>query len=135
MKRLKSHISNMYKTDWIVYCKPPFKNANFVLEYLGRYTHRVAISNNRIEHFDNDTVTFRWKDYKDNNKLKHMRLQASEFIRRFLMHILPDRFVKIRHYGLLSTRNRKLNLEHCKKLTGALLQKSKAKLNSLLLWG
>ena len=122
-------IDSLYNKDWVVYCKPPFKDASNVLEYLGRYTHKVAISNSRIEHFENGLVTFKWKDYKDKNKTKHMTLEASEFIRRFLMHVLPDKFVKIRHYGILSNRNRKLKLEKCKKLTGSIIEKVKAKLS------
>jgi hypothetical protein len=122
-------IDGLYNKDWVVYCKPPFKNTSNVLEYLGRYTHKVAISNSRIEKFENGLVTFKWKDYKDKNKIKHMTLEASEFIRRFLMHVLPDKFVKIRHYGILSNRNRNLKLKKCKKLTGAIVEKVKAKLS------
>lgn len=103
---------------WVVYCKPPFKSAEYVLQYLGRYTHRVAISNNRIKFIENGYVTFEWRDYKDKNKEKFMTVSAEEFIRRFLMHILPNRFVKIRHYGILGNRNRKTKLQNCKKLTG-----------------
>jgi hypothetical protein len=112
-------INNLYKKEWIVYCKPPFKNPSYVLEYLGRYTNRVAISNNRIIAINNGIVTFKWRDYKDNNKVKFMTLGVEEFIRRFLMHILPERFVKIRHYGILSNKNRSSKLEICKRLTGA----------------
>ena len=79
----------MYDKEWIVYCKEPFKNAECVIQYLGRYTHRVAISNERILKIEGEKVTFKWRDYKDNNKMKEMIISIQEFIRRFLMHILP----------------------------------------------
>jgi len=110
-------ISSLYKKEWIVYCKPPFKNAGYVLEYLGRYTHRVAISNNRILKLEDGLVTFKWRDYRDSNKQKTMTLTADEFIRRFLIHVLPRGFTKIRHYGFLSPRNKATKLKLCKKLT------------------
>lgn len=105
------------KKQWVVYCKPPFKSPGHVIEYLGRYTHRVAISNNRILNVEDGHVTFRWRDYKDHNKQKEMRLTADEFIRRFLTHVLPTGFTKIRHYGFLSPRNKGTKLKLCKKLT------------------
>jgi len=108
-------ISDLYKKKWVVYCKPPFKDTKDVLEYLGRYTHRIAISNHRLVKLENDTVSFRWRDYADNNKTKIMPLKADEFIRRFLLHVLPDRFVKIRHYGLLGNRCRKEKLAACRR--------------------
>ena len=108
------YIDKLYKTAWVVYCKPPFGSAEHVLEYLGRYTHRVAISNNRIVALENGYVVFKWRDYSDNNAEKYMTLSADEFIRRFLMHILPSKFVKIRHYGILSNRNRITKLKKCK---------------------
>ena len=110
-------LSSIYSKEWIVYCKPPFKNAACVVEYLGRYTHRVAISNNRIVNIENGNVTFKWRDYKDNNKCKLMTISADEFIRRFLIHILPSGFMKIRHYGLLGNRNKTTKLKLCKQLT------------------
>ena len=110
-------MSKMYNKEWISYCKPPFENAKSVIKYLGRYTHRVAISNERILSEENGEVTFKYRDYKDNNKMKEMTLKAEEFIRRFLMHILPPGFMKIRHYGLLGNRNKKTKLAVCKKLT------------------
>ena len=110
-------ISSLYSKAWIVYCKPPFKNANSVIEYLGRYTHRVAISNSRILNIDNGKVTFKWRDYRDKNKMKTMVLDAEEFIRRFILHILPPRFMKIRHFGLLGNRNKTKKLTLCKSLT------------------
>ena len=110
-------MSKMYNKEWISYCKPPFENAKSVIKYLGRYTHRVAISNERILREENGEVTFKYRDYKDNNKMKEMTVKAEEFIRRFLMHILPPGFMKIRHYGLLGNRNKKTKLAVCKKLT------------------
>ena len=127
-------LSPVYEKEWVVYCKPPFKNAACVVEYLGRYTHRVAISNNRIIALENGIVTFKWRDYKDNNRWKIMRLTAKEFIRRFLIHILPDRFMKIRHYGLLGNRNKTVKLALCKKLTHTpLVERLKLSTRELLL--
>jgi hypothetical protein len=111
-------IDKLYRIDWVVYCKPPFKNPEHVLEYLGRYTHRVAISNSRITDINEGKVTFIWKDYSDGNKDKLMTLDASEFIRRFLLHVLPDNYVKIRHYGILSNRNRKTKINLCRTYLG-----------------
>ena len=107
---------NLYKKEWIVYSKAPFSSAEYVLQYLGRYTHRVAISDNRIIEVDDENIVFKWRDYKDKNKEKLMSLKPSEFIRRFTMHILPDRFVKIRHYGILANRNKNLKLKRCKEI-------------------
>lgn len=109
---------SLKRKDWVVYCKPPFKSAEYVLQYLGRYTHRVAISNNRIMSCENGFVTYKWRDYRDKNKEKLMTVPAEEFIRRFMLHILPDKFVKIRHYGILGNRNKKTKLKDCKRLTG-----------------
>lgn len=103
----KNLISDLYKTPWVVYAKDPFAGPEQVVEYLGRYTHKVAISNHRIININDDGVTFRWRDYRD-NKEKIMTLSGPEFLRRFSQHILPKRFVRIRHYGLLSTSKRPL---------------------------
>jgi len=108
----------LYHKKWVVYCKPPFDGAKGVLQYLGRYTHRIAISNNRILTADNGTVTFRWRDYADDNKQKTMTLKTDEFIRRYLLHVLPDRYVRIRHFGLLANRSRKDNIALCRELLG-----------------
>jgi hypothetical protein len=108
----------LYHKKWVVYCKPPFDGAEGVLQYLGRYTHRIAISNNRILTADNGTVTFRWRDYSDGNKPKTMPLKVDEFIRRYLLHVLPDRYVRIRHFGLLANRSRKDNISLCRELLG-----------------
>lgn len=116
-KDFESFLSDLYEKEWIVYCKPSFKNASYVVEYLGRYTHRVAISNNRIVSIKDGNVIFKWRDYKDASKWKLMTVSAEEFIRRFLIHILPPRFMKIKHYGLLSNRNKSIKLTLCKQLT------------------
>jgi hypothetical protein len=123
----QSMINTVYSAEWVVYCKEPFKGPEHVVEYLGRYTHRVAISNNRIITAEDGKVSFKWRDYRDGNKEKLMTLSAAEFIRRFLMHVLPNRFVKIRHYGLLGNRNRKTKLKLSKRLTGAKLTKLDSK--------
>ena len=113
-----SLINTLYTKNWVVFCKKPFKSPGHVVRYLGRYTHRVAISNSRILAFDGQSVSFAWRDYKDGNKSKVMKLDATEFCRRFLLHVLPNRFVKIRHYGLLCSRNIKSKLSQCMKMTG-----------------
>jgi len=110
-------VDTLYKKDWVVYCKKPFGNAAKVIAYLGRYTHRVAISNNRIAKLENGLVSFRWRDYKDHNRMKTMSLTAEEFIRRFLMHVLPSGFRKIRHYGLFASRDKSRRLTLCRRLT------------------
>jgi hypothetical protein len=97
----------IYKKEWVVYAKRPFGGAGQVIEYLGRYTHKIAISNHRIQSIDNGEVLFNYKDYGDGGKVKTMTLVASEFLRRFCLHILPKGFRKIRHYGILSSRNKK----------------------------
>jgi hypothetical protein len=108
-----------YHKKWVVYCKPPFKGAEGVLKYLGRYTHRIAISNNRLIEMIDNTVSFRWRDYADGDKQKTMTLSAGEFIRRFLLHVLPHRYVRIRHFGLLANRSRKDNIALCHVLIGS----------------
>ncbi len=108
------------KTEWVVYAKPPFGGPEAVLAYLSRYTHRVAISNHRLVSTDADTVAFRWKDYriKSGDRMKVMRLHMHEFIRRFLIHVLPDGFHRIRHYGLLASAARKANIAKIRTLLG-----------------
>jgi hypothetical protein len=108
------------KSEWVVYAKPPFGGPKAVLAYLSRYTHRVAISNHRLISADAETVAFRWKDYriKSGNRARVMRLATSEFIRRFLMHVLPDGFHRIRHYGLLAAATRKATIVRIRGLLG-----------------
>jgi len=109
-------IDKLYHKKWNTYCKKPFGGPEKVLRYLGRYSHRVAISNKRIVKLEENKVTFKWRDYRDGNKNKLMTLDTFEFIRRFLLHILPKRYFKIRYYGLLASRNISTNLELCKRL-------------------
>jgi hypothetical protein len=113
--RLKNQL---WAKDWVVYSKQPFAGPEKVLDYLGRYTHRVAIANHRIIKSEQATVTFSYTDRKDNDKVKLMPLEAEEFIRRFLLHVLPDGFVRIRHFGFLANRSKKKNLGNCRKLLG-----------------
>lgn len=103
---------------WIAYVKPPSGGPRQVLKYLSRYTHRVAISNSRILSFTDGKVTFRWRDYADSNRVKNMTLDAIEFVRRFLLHILPDRLVRIRYFGFLANRRRTQNIERARTLIG-----------------
>jgi hypothetical protein len=105
-------------TAWEVYAKPPFGGPAQVLDYLGRYTHRVALANHRLLALADGQVTFRLKDYRQENRLTTMTLEAAEFIRRFLLHVLPDGFVRIRHYGFLSNRHRAAKLAQCRQLLG-----------------
>lgn len=108
------------RSEWVVYAKPPFGGPEAVLTYLSRYTHRVAISNHRLISADAGTVAFRWKDYriKAGDRQKIMRLATPEFIRRFLIHVLPDGFHRIRHYGLMASATRKVNLARIRTLLG-----------------
>jgi len=102
----RSLTEHLYAKRWVVYCKRPFASPTHVIEYLGRYTHKVGISNYRIIKYTRSEVYFKWKDYRDGAKSKVMRLSTEEFLRRFAMHILPHRFVRIRHYGILSYHGR-----------------------------
>ncbi len=111
-------LDRMKAREWVVYAKRPFAGPQQVLDYVGRYTHRVAISNNRLLDIENDQVRFRWKDYRDGGQLKTMTLSAGEFIRRFLLHVLPDGCQRIRYYGFLGNRYRKEKLDQCRRLLG-----------------
>lgn len=105
----------LYDKNWVVYTKEPFKSPENVIEYLGRYSHKIAISNHRIKAIENGRVTFSFKDYRHGSITKNMILDASEFLRRFCLHILPSRFVKIRHYGFLASRvKQKLKIHQMK---------------------
>src|SRR5512133_4266797 len=104
----------------VVYAKRPFGGPEQVLDYLGRYTHRVAIANSRLVGLAEGRVSFRWKDYRHHDKQKVMTLDADEFIRRFLLHVLPDGFHRIRHYGYLANGQRAAKLAHCRRLRTAL---------------
>jgi Putative transposase/Transposase zinc-binding domain len=105
--------------DWVVYAKPPFGGAEHVLNYLARYTHRVAISNHRLVAFENDRVSFRWRDYAHGGKKKVMTVSADEFLRRFLLHVLPKGLVRIRHFGFFANRRRETALARCREFLGA----------------
>lgn len=111
-------ISQLWKKDWVVYSKAPFNGPEQVFDYLGRYTHRVAIANHRIAKIEDDLVTFRYRDRSDGDKCKHMTITAYEFTRRFLLHVLPDSFMRIRHYGFLANRFKKQDLAKCRELLG-----------------
>ena len=112
-------LRQLFRQDWVVYAKPPFGGAEHVLNYLARYTHRVAISNHRLVAFQNDRVSFRWRDYAHGGKKKVMTVSADEFLRRFLLHVLPKGLVRIRHFGFFANRNRNAALQRCRQLLGA----------------
>src|SRR6201999_1988742 len=112
-KRLALFLHTLYRQDWVVYAKPPFGGPKHVLHYLARYTHRVAISNHRLVSLEDGHVTFRWKDYGHHHKHKLMTETLEEFLRRFLLHVLPHGFVRIRFFGFLANRNRPSLLPLC----------------------
>jgi hypothetical protein len=117
-KAFQRHLQPARQAEWVVYAKPPFGGAEQVIEYLGRYTHRVALSNQRLLSFADDQVTFQYKDYRSSEpqRSRQMTLSADEFIRRFLLHVIPPGFQRIRHYGLFSNRNRVRSLARCREL-------------------
>jgi len=110
----KALVNQLWKKEWIVYSKEPFGGPEKVLDYLGRYTHRVAISNHRIISAKDGIVTFSYRDRSDNNKAKYLKVKATEFIRRFLLHVLPKSYVRIRHFGFLANKCKTKNLTHCR---------------------
>jgi hypothetical protein len=112
----RAFLRSLFREDWVVYAKPPFGGPVHVLHYLARYTHRVAISNHRLVNVADGKVTFRWKDYAHRGKQKLMTVTAEEFLRRFLLHVLPQGFVRIRFFGFLANRRRKTLLPLCRKL-------------------
>lgn len=116
----ESLINSLFNKEWVVYCKKPFASTYHLVKYLSAYTHKIAISNTRILSCENDAVSFRWKDYRD-GKQKVMTLDVEEFIRRFLLHVLPKGFVRIRHYGTLSNANRNKKLAVIKRYMGVKL--------------
>jgi hypothetical protein len=121
-KTFAAWLRPLFRKDWVVYAKPPFGGPEYVLQYLGRYTHRVAISNHRLISFTEGEVTFRWRDSAHNNEQKLMTLSLDEFLRRFLLHLLPKGFVRIRHFGFLANRRRATLLPLCFPLVGAVQQ-------------
>ncbi len=114
----KELIDSCYDTEWVPYCKKTFNGAQSVIDYLGKYTHRIAISNHRIIHMDDENVIFSVKDYRKEGQWKELTISGIEFIRRFLMHVPPRRFVRIRHYGLLCSRSKHKKLTLCRNLLG-----------------
>jgi len=114
--RFEDWVESLKQKKWVVYAKPPFGGPEQVLRYLSRYTHRVAISNGRLLSLEDGQVRFRWRDSQDGNQIKEMSLDAVEFIRRFLLHVLPCGFVKIRHFGFLSNRKRQAMVQRCREL-------------------
>ena len=114
----RRYLAPLWETEWVGYAKPPFGGPAQVLEYLGRYTHRVAIANHRLLAIEEGEVRFRYKDYRDHDRQKTMMLAADEFIRRFLLHVLPGGFHRIRHYGFLGNRHRVAKLARCRQLLG-----------------
>jgi hypothetical protein len=115
-RQFTRYLAPLQKKKWVVYAKPPFGGPQQVLDYVGRYTHRVAISNNRLMDIEGAQVQFQWKDYRDKGQQKTMTLSAEEFIRRFLLHALPDGFQRIRYYGFLGNRYRQEKLARCRQL-------------------
>lgn len=114
----KELLNKCYKKSWVTYCKETFNGAQSVINYLGKYTHRMAISNHRIKSMSDTTVTYAVKDYKNEGKWKEKTIPGEGFVRRFLMHVPPKRFVRIRHYGLLSCRNKSKKMTYCRNLIG-----------------
>jgi hypothetical protein len=123
----RARLRRAARQDWVVYSKPPFAGPEQVLRYLGRYTHRIAISNHRLVTMQDGKVTFRWRDRAHGDQPKLMTLDATEFLRRYLLHLLPPGFMRIRHYGLLANSCRDRYLETCRALLGAELQDIDAK--------
>jgi hypothetical protein len=114
----RRYLTSAHGIEWVIFAKRPFAGLAQVLDYVGRYTHRVAISNNRLVSMDNGKVSFRWKDYRDGDHQKTMILDGGEFIRRFLIHVLPDGFHRIRYYGFLANCDRERKLALCRDLLG-----------------
>ena len=112
----RAFLRSLYRQAWVVYAKPPFGSPAHVLHYLARYTHRVAISNHRLVDVTTTTVSFRWKDYRHGSQMRTLTLDVDEFLRRFLLHVLPKRFVRIRYFGFLASRTRTRGLARCRQV-------------------
>jgi len=121
-KAFRAFLRSLFRQNWFVYAKPPFGGPQYVLHYLARYTHRVAISNHRLVNFTDGKVTFRWKDYAHGNKKRKITLTADEFLRRFLLHLLPRGFVRIRSFGFLANRRRAVLVPLCQQLLATTAQ-------------
>jgi hypothetical protein len=117
-RAFRAFLRSLYRQPWVVYAKPPFGSPAHVLHYLARYTHRVAISNHRLVDVTDDTVSFRWKDYRHGSQVRTLTLDVDEFLRRFLLHVLPKRFVRIRYFGFLASRCRTRGLPQCRQAIG-----------------
>jgi hypothetical protein len=115
-RTFRRFLAPLWQLPWVVYAKPPFASAQQVISYLGRYTHRVALSNERLVAMRDGQVMFRWRERRHSNRLKVMTLPAEEFIRRFLLHVLPAGFMRIRHYGVVGNRCRSPKLAACRRL-------------------
>jgi hypothetical protein len=138
-KALSAWLRPLFRHDWVVYAKRPFGGPERVLRYLGSYTHRIAISNHRLVSFMDQKITFRWRDSAHQNKKRLMTLPVEEFLRRFLLHLLPKGFVRIRHFGFLATRQRSALLPICFRLAAATTSNSgpgtaKAEVAPAALW-
>jgi len=125
-KAFHSFVRELYRQDWVVHCKRPFGGPEYVVRYLGRYTHRIAISNHRLVSFTNGEVTFRWRDRAHRNREELMTLTADQFLRRFLLHVLPKGFVRIRNFGYLANRRRRALLPICFQCLGSTPDQSSA---------
>ena len=112
--KVQQFINQLYQKNWVVYAKPPFSGPKQILAYLGRYTHRIAIGNQRLVKLEQNTISFKWRDYADNSKSKIMTLEITEFIRRYLIHVLPKGFQRLRHYGLLANHYKAINLNNAR---------------------
>ena len=134
-ENIQKFISLLYQKDWVVYAKPPFAGPEQVLNYLGRYTHRIAIGNQRLVNFQNNIVSFKWRDYTDNSQQKIMQLNVNEFTRRYLLHVLPKGFQRLRHYGILANRYKSINLKQARLALNQheIKPKTKEKINDLML--
>lgn len=132
---IQKFISLLYQKDWVVYAKPPFAGPEQVLNYLGRYTHRIAIGNQRLVNVQDNTVSFKWRDYADNSQQKIMLLSVNEFTRRYLLHVLPKGFQRLRHYGILANRYKSINLQQARIALNQpeIKPKTKEKINDLML--
>ena len=133
-KTFAAFLRSLSREDWVVYAKPPFGGPEHVLEYLARYTHRVAISNHRLLSVDDDHVTFRWKDYAHESRCRAMTLTSEEFLRRFLQHVLPKGFPRIRYFGWLANRRRRELLPLCQTLLAASTPPAGANLANTAVW-
>ena len=126
--KVAAFLRTLFRADWVVYSKRPFGGAQHVVQYLGRYTHRVAISNHRLVSLDQGKVTFRWRDSAHHNKQRLLTVSSHEFLRRFLLHVLPVGFVRIRHFGLFAHRRRRELLPLCSRLLAEFGQPSRSAL-------